>query len=300
MSKKLIVIQGPTASGKTALSISLAKQLNTCVLSADSRQFYKEMDIGTAKPSLQEQEGIKHYFIHSNSILDKITAATYERDALKILEEEFKTKDNIILVGGSGMFIDALCNGLDFVPHDENLRIELTTFVNEFGLNELLEELLEKDPNYYNLIDKKNPVRIIRAIEAIRISGKTFSELRKNKVHIRNFKIMKFVINLPREILYERINSRVDEMIKKGLINEVQQLVQYKNLQTLNTVAYSEMFEYLENIISLDEAIEKIKKNTRRYAKRQLTWFRKDENAIWLKKIDTEKMKNEVLNYLLQ
>jgi tRNA dimethylallyltransferase len=298
LSKKLIVIQGPTASGKTALSIALAKHFNTVIVSADSRQFYKEMEIGTAKPNLQEQEGIKHYFIDSHHVNEPLSAAKYEKEALSVLENEFKTHNIIILVGGSGMFIDALCYGLDLIPHDETLRNELTLLVKNNGLSTLLEELKEKDPIYYNEVDKKNPVRIIRAIEAIRISGKTYTEMRKKTVQKRTFEIIKFVIDLPRKILYDTINQRVDEMIKNELINEVKSLVQHKNLQTLNTVGYAELFEYLDGKYTLNEAVELIKQNTRRYAKRQVTWFRKDKDALWLKAKKTDDLKKEILKQM--
>ncbi|MES2588712.1 MAG: tRNA (adenosine(37)-N6)-dimethylallyltransferase MiaA [Bacteroidota bacterium] len=291
-------MQGPTASGKTALGIALAKHFKTVILSADSRQFYKEMSIGTAKPSLEEQDEIKHYFIDSHSIENPVSAADFEREALEVLENEFQRHENIILVGGSGMFIDALCNGLDDIPNDVKLRDELTLFVQKNGLESLLEELKSNDLEYYNFVDKSNPVRIIRAIEAIRISGKTYTELRQKKSKTRPFEIMRFVIDLPREKLYERINLRADLMIQNGLIDEVKQLTEFRHLQSLNTVGYSEIFDFLDDKISLEEAINLVKQNSRRYAKRQLTWFRRNEKAIWLKNETTADLKKEVLGLL--
>ena len=293
--KTLIVIQGPTASGKTSLGIALAKYFKTVVISADSRQFYKEMTIGTAKPSKKEQDGIHHYFIDSHSIKKPLSAATFEKEALKIIEKEFQNHDKLILVGGSGMFIDALCNGLDDIPNNIRLRNELTDFVKKNGLENLLEELKIKDPNYYDFVDKKNPLRIIRAIEAIRISGKSYTELRQKQNKKRSFEIKRFVIDLPREKLYERINQRVDLMIKKGLIDEVKNLYSHRNLQTLNTLAYSEIFAHLDGKMDLKNTVDLIKQNTRRYAKRQLTWFRRNESNIWLKSQDTDDLLKEIL-----
>lgn len=293
--KKLIVIQGPTASGKTALAIALAKHFSTVILSADSRQFYKETAIGTAKPSLEEQDGVKHYFIDSHSIEEPLTAADFEKEALAVLENEFQKNDVIILVGGSGMFISALCDGLDEIPNDVELRDKLTQEVQEKGLDFLLEELKEKDLAYYEQVDKSNAVRVIRAIEAIRLSGQKYSEMRLRSVKKRNFESIRFVIDLPRETLYERINKRVDLMFEAGLLDEVKALIPYQHLQSLNTVGYKELFSYFKQKISLEQATDLIKQNSRRYAKRQLTWFRRDENAIWLKAKTTQEQVQEVL-----
>jgi tRNA dimethylallyltransferase len=275
--KKLIVIQGPTASGKTALAIALAKKMKTVILSADSRQFYKEMSIGTAKPSKEEQAGIKHYFIDSHSVHNPVSAADFEKEALSVLENEFQKHNFIILVGGSGMFIDALCDGLDNIPNDKNLRNELTIQVKKEGLESLLSELKQKDEAYYNFVDKNNAVRVIRAIEAIHLSGKTFTELRSNQTKKRNFQIARFVIDLPREKLYERINLRSELMFKNNLIAEVEKLNDFRTLQSLNTVGYKEVFEYLDGNITLEQAINLVKQNSRRYAKRQVTWFKRND-----------------------
>jgi tRNA dimethylallyltransferase len=297
-SKKLIVIQGPTASGKTALAIALAKQFETVIFSADSRQFFKEMSIGTAKPTLDEQAGIKHYFIDSHSVQDPVSAADFEKEALAYLEQEFKQHEYIILVGGSGMFIDALCDGLDDIPNDENLRNQLSLQVKNDGLSKLLMELKEKDISYYDLVDKQNANRIIRAIEAIRLTGQPFSSLRKEQKKERFFEIHRYVINLPREVLYERINLRAAQMFENNLIEEVKNLSSFRDLQSLNTVGYKEVFEYLDGKISLQQAVEQVQQNSRRYAKRQLTWFRRNETNFWLKSQSTQEQEKEILQNL--
>lgn len=253
------------------------------------------MAIGTAKPSLEEQDGIKHYFIDSHSVENPVSAADFEKEALQVLEHEFLFHDKIILVGGSGMFISALINGLDEIPNDIELRDKLSQEVGEKGLEVLLEELKEKDLEYYNQVDRSNAVRIIRAIEAIRLSGQKYSFLRQKSVKKRNFESIRFVIDLPREVLYDRINRRVELMFDAGLLEEVESLIPFKNLQTLNTVGYKELFSFFNNEISLEEANEAIKQNSRRYAKRQLTWFRRDESAIWFRTQSLE----EQLNFII-
>lgn len=273
----------------------MAKHFSTVILSADSRQFYKETAIGTAKPSLEEQDGVKHYFIDSHSIEEPLTAADFEKEALAVLENEFQKHDVIILVGGSGMFISALCDGLDEIPNDVVLRDKLTQEVQEKGLDFLLEELKEKDLTYYEQVDKSNTVRVIRAIEAIRLSGQKYSEMRLKSVKKRKFECIRFVIDLPRETLYERINKRVDLMFEAGLLDEVKALVPHQHLQSLNTVGYKELFSYFKGEISLEEAKDLIKQNSRRYAKRQLTWFRRDKKATWLKTQTIQEQVKEVL-----
>lgn len=286
--KLLLVIQGPTASGKTALAIELAKKFNTIVVSGDSRQFYKELEIGTAKPNLEEQEGIKHYFIDSHSILNPLTAADFEQEALELLEQKFKIHDIIILVGGSGMFIDALCYGLDELPHNAEIRKKWNHDFNEKGLIFLQEKLKELDPTSFENIDLQNPVRLIRALEVSEITGAPFSSFHTAIKKTRPFEIEKFVINLPREELYQRINKRVDLMMLNGLLNEVKKVQNHRELQVMRTVGYAEFFPFLDGQISLEEAVELVKRNTRRYAKRQLTWFRRDENNYWLTTFTTE------------
>lgn len=280
--KELIVIGGPTASGKTALSIALAKKWNTVILSADSRQFYKEMSIGTAKPTVDEMENIPHYFIDSHSITDEVNTARFANEASELLSTLFQQHDKIILVGGSGMFIDALCFGLDDIPHDSEQQQQLNQELELYGLAPLLEELQEKDPDFYNQVDKSNPVRIIRALEVIRATNRPFSSFRKGEKKQHNFSIRYFVINVPREILYERINYRVDIMVENGLEHEAKILVSYKHLKPLATVGYSEWFRYFEGEIDRSTCIELIKQNSRRYAKRQVTWFKRNPDTIWI------------------
>ena len=297
--KKLIVIEGPTASGKTALGVELAHYFNTVVVSADSRQFYKELSIGTAKPSLEEQKSIHHYFVDSHNLTDELTSATYAKEVDTIVKELFQKNDTILMVGGSGMFIDAFCIGLDNIPNSPEIREVLNKRFELEGLSPLLEELADKDLEYYNVVDRSNPVRIIRALEAISISGKTMSELRTQSVRKYDFEIKRFVINHPRQILYDRINLRVDLMIENGLLDEVKSVIKYKHLNVLKTVGYSELFRFLEEEISFERAVELIKQNTRRYAKRQITWFKRHSDAVWLEHSELLKMKNEVLSYLV-
>lgn len=298
MKKQLIVIEGPTASGKTGVSVELAQQLKTVILSADSRQFYKEIAIGTAKPTKEEQQGVKHYFIDSHSLKDEVTSAQFEKEALQVLEKEFENHEKIILVGGSGMFIDALCVGLDKIPSSKKVREQIQQEFEKNGLSPLLSELKEKDEEYFNQVDQQNPMRIIRAIEAIRISGKKYSELRQDKPSPRPFEVIRFVLNHPREILYDRINQRVDIMIEEGLIAEAQNVQHYRNLSSLNTVGYKELFDYFDGNISQNRAIELIKQNSRRYAKRQITWFKRHPEAIWIDYSSVDQVVRKILTDL--
>lgn len=300
MNKLLLVIQGPTASGKTALSISLAKKLNTVIFSADSRQFYKEITIGTAKPTLDEQSGVLHYFIDSHSIHDKVTAASFVSESLPLLNKAFEKFDIVILVGGSGMYIDALCYGLDDLPVNQMIKNDLILHHQTNGLESLLDELKNCDPEYYHKVDKNNAVRIIRALEVIRISGKTFTSfLSGSKGNNHAFDIKKFTIDLERDILYDRINKRVDLMVDNGLEQEVHSVIEYRDLQALQTVGYTEWFDFIDGKFDKKETIERIKQNTRRYAKRQLTWFRRDKSAIWLKGKLLEEQVQEIESYLI-
>ncbi|MES2799998.1 MAG: tRNA (adenosine(37)-N6)-dimethylallyltransferase MiaA [Bacteroidota bacterium] len=277
--KLLIAIQGPTASGKTKLSIDLAKHFKTVVVSADSRQFYREMSIGTAKPDALEQDGIQHYFINSHAVEDELTAAQYAVQASEVLEKEFKIHDTIILVGGSGMFVDALLNGLDDIPTDLALRNQLKLEAENNGVEDLLKELFEKDPEFAKYIDKSNPSRIIRAVEAIRLTGKTHAEFRSGTTKNQPFEIVRFIIDVPRELLYDRINQRVDLMIENGLLDEAKALLPQRNLSSLKTVGYKELFDYFDGTITLDKAIELIKQHSRNYAKRQITWLKRYQDA---------------------
>ncbi len=293
--QQLIVIEGPTASGKTSLAVALAKTWNTVVLSADSRQFYKELAIGTAKPTAEEMQGIPHYFIDSHPISTPVSAAQYEAEALELIQGKLAHYPKLILVGGSGMFIDALCIGLDPIPTDADIQTVLRKELKEKGIEPLLQELSETDPEFYQQVDKQNPMRILRALEVIRLTNIPYSNWRKNKLPKRPFEVIRFVINHPRDILYERINLRVDQMIEAGLIEEVKSVAQYRNLTALQTVGYKEVFDYLDGEINLETCILKIKQHTRNYAKRQLTWFKKHPDTIWLNAKPTNELCKEIL-----
>jgi len=287
--KFLIVIVGPTAIGKTALSIAIAKALNTSIISADSRQFFKEMSIGTAKPSLEEMQHIPHYFIDSHSITDEYNVGKYETEAIELIEHLFKTNNTLILTGGSGLYIDAICKGFDELPEaDAEVRNKIDLLLKSEGIEGLQKLLQELDPVYYAKVDLQNPQRISRALEVCLTTGSPYSNLRLGTIKKRNFNSIKIGLNTSREVLYQRINQRVDEMIKNGLLEEVQQLQPYKHLNALQTVGYKELFDYLNNTTSLQEAIELIKQNSRRFAKRQLTWFRRDTETKWFEPTETE------------
>jgi tRNA dimethylallyltransferase len=282
MKKQIIVITGPTASGKTALSIKLAKALQTEIISADSRQFYKEMSIGTAVPEPEELAAVKHHFIQHKSIFDSYNVGDYEQDFIRLTKQLFQKYNQLILVGGSGLYIDAACKGLDDLPgYDKLIRKKLEDEFKKNGIEKLQEILQKLDIEHYHKIDIHNPHRLIRAIEILEQSkGKKMSELLQKK-QPRDFDSLYIGLNTDRKILYERINKRVDIMIQKGLTDEARKLYPYKDLNALQTVGYREMFQYFEGKIDLEFAVSEIKKNTRRYAKRQLTWFRKNKNIHW-------------------
>ena len=277
--KYLIVVGGPTASGKTNLAIQLAQHYKTVILSADSRQFYKEMSIGTAKPNPEELAAAPHYFINTLSIQEEYTVGDYELEALQTLENIYKEHDMAILAGGSGLFIRALCEGLDKFPEVSNeVREAIQQVYDKKGIEALQAELLEKDPLYYKEVDIQNARRLMRAIEVIRSSGQTFSSFRQKNVQKRPFQSIYVLINMDRTVLYDRINRRVDLMIEAGLLEEAVNLHPQKHLKSLQTVGYQEFFDYFDEKISKEEAIELVKRNSRRYAKRQMTWFRKREH----------------------
>ena len=280
--KKLVVIAGPTASGKTSLSIKLALHYQSEILSADSRQFYRKMDIGTAKPSKEELEKVPHHFINSLEIDEKYNVGRFEEDALKKTSLLFNNYDILFLTGGSGLYIDALCKGIDDLPETEiSVREELNKLHKTEGIEALQKKLLETDPEYYSQTDLNNPHRLIRALEVSIMTGCKYSSLRKNSSKERDFITKKIGLLIDRAELYNRINVRVDSMIKNGLVKEVQALLPYRNENALQTVGYKEIIEFLDHKISLNEAIESIKQNTRNYAKRQMTWFRRDKEIHW-------------------
>ncbi len=282
MPKYLISIVGPTAIGKTALSIKLANYFNTEIVSADSRQFFKEMSIGTAAPSKEELAAAKHHFIHHKSIQDNYSVGTFEKEAINYLDKLFKTHDVVIMVGGSGLYVDAITKGLDYFPEvDSSIRQTLNTHLETKGLPYLQNQLKELDAVAYNTIAIDNPHRVIRALEICMGTGKPYSSFLKKKHVNRHFKTITIGLTAKRETIYNRINQRVDVMMEQGLLGEVKNLLPFKELNALNTVGYKELFNYLEGEWELDFAISEIKKNSRRFAKRQLTWFKRDENTLW-------------------
>ena len=280
--KTLVVVLGPTAIGKTKLSINLAKHYNTEIVSADSRQFYKELLIGSAPPSKDELMEVQHHFIQHLSVSEDYNVGNFEEDAIQKIEELFKKKDKVILVGGSGLYIDAVCKGFDKMPViSSEMRRNVINIYNEKGIEFLQKEVKLKDPKYYSEVDEMNPQRLMRALEVIYSTNKTFSSFKTKIPKKRNFNIVKVGLQIQRDILYERINNRVEEMISKGLVKEVESLQVYRHKNSLQTVGYKELFDYFDGVTSLTEAIEKIKQNTRRFAKRQITWFKKDKSTTY-------------------
>ena len=291
--KQLIVITGPTASGKTAVAIELAKQFTSEIINADSRQFFREMNIGTAKPSAKELKTVRHHFINNLSIFDKYNIGLFEKEVLEKLNQLFKTYDNIFLTGGSGLYIDAVCKGIDKLPESSAvIRKELIHLLNTEGIQALQEKLKNNDPEHFAKTDIQNPHRLIRALEINLVSGKKVSELQKFEIKKRDFEIKKIGLLVDRDELYLKINRRVDEMIHSGLVEEAKSLLPYRSENALQTVGYKEIFYYLEDKISLKDAIDQIKQNTRNYAKRQMTWFRKDTEIQWFYSSEITKMKN--------
>lgn len=282
MSKYLISIVGPTAIGKTALSIKLAQYFKTEIISADSRQFFKEMQIGTAAPTQEELAEAPHHCIHHKSINEQYNVGSFEKEALKILEILFNTNDVVVMVGGSGLYVDAVAKGLDHFPEvDPKIRTDLNTQLIDHGLESLQKQLQELDPESYKSIAIENPHRIIRALEICIGSGKTYSSFLNKPKPQRPFKVITIGLFAERPIIYERINKRVDIMMEQGLLDEVKELAPYKHLNALNTVGYKELFKYLDQEWTLEFAISEIKKNSRRFAKRQLTWFKKEKATLW-------------------
>nr|WP_051292702.1 tRNA (adenosine(37)-N6)-dimethylallyltransferase MiaA [Olivibacter sitiensis] len=280
--KTLISIVGPTAIGKTALAIQLAEHFRTEIISADSRQFYKEMTIGTAKPSAEDLLRVPHHFINNLNIYDEYSAGDFEKEVLELLNRLFVNTDLVIMAGGSGLFVNAVCSGLDILPKPtEGIREKLNNLYKEKGLAHIQQLLMESDPKYYHQVDLSNPQRIIRSLEVFQSTGIPFSDYRKQQTKPRDFNIVSIGLEMPRPALYERINQRVDNMFADGLIDEVKQLIDYRDLPPLLTVGYRELFDYLDGLYSLETAGEKIKQHTRQYAKRQMTWFKRNETTMW-------------------
>jgi len=280
--KYLITIVGPTAIGKTSLSIALAQHFRCDIISCDSRQFFKEMQIGTAVPTTEELAGAQHHFIQNKSIFENYTVGDFEKEAIAKLDELFLTNDYVVLVGGSGLYVDAVLKGFDDFPEiDAWVREEVTSNYEKQGIDYLQTELEKRDPNYFEVVAKENPQRMMRALEVCIGSGKPYSTFLNQKKNIRDFTPILIGLEAERSVIYDRINQRVDLMMTEGLLAEAKKLFPHKNLNALQTVGYRELFQYFEGEISLEFAIEEIKKNTRRFAKRQLTWFKRNENIKW-------------------
>ena len=280
--KTIIIIAGPTAVGKTSAAIELALKYKTEIISADSRQCYQELNIGVARPSEIELKQVSHHFIASHSIHQKITAAYFENYALQKASALFQNHDTIIMVGGTGLYLQAFCEGMDEIPEvPEETRNEIIYQYQQKGMEWLQEEVKKLDPVFFASGENQNPHRLMRALEVFKTTGQSILSFRKKKKQHRNFRIFKYALELPREKLYENINNRVDRMIELGLEDEVRALLPYQHLNALQTVGYKELFDFFNGMISREEAIDQIKKNTRHYAKRQMTWFRKDREYIW-------------------
>jgi tRNA dimethylallyltransferase len=292
--KTVIVIAGPTAVGKTSVAIDVANYFNTEIISADSRQCYKELNIGVARPSEDELSKAKHYFIASHSIHQKITAATFEEYALEKTREIFQKKNVLVMVGGTGLYIKAFCEGMDEIPEvPEVIRMEVNSLYQQNGLKWLQEQIEKLDPQFYSVGEIKNPHRLMRALEVFKATGKSILDFRKGVKEERDFDIVKIVLQLPKEELHRNIENRVDKMVEAGLVEEVRSFIPYQHLKALQTVGYKELFDYFNGSSSLTDAVALIKRNTKQYAKRQMTWFRKDEAYQWL-----QPETNQVLEHL--
>ncbi len=293
--KNLIVITGPTGVGKTELCLRLADFFNVPIINADSRQIFAEIPIGTAAPTIKQQERTKHYFVGTHKLTDYYSASLYEQDVIQLLDKLFEDSDIAILTGGSMMYIDAVCNGIDDIPTvDENTREAMKHRLATEGLPTLVEELKQLDPEHWNIVDRNNPRRVVHALEICHMTGKTYTSFRKNEKKKRPFNTIKIGLTLPREMLYNRINARVIDMINNGFVEEARKVYPLRGLNSLNTVGYKELFDYFDGNISLDDAIFKIQSNTRRYARKQLTWYKKDENMKWFEPNNVE----EILKYI--
>lgn len=291
----LIVILGPTGVGKTELCLSVAEHFHIPIINADSRQIFKEIPIGTAAPTKKQQQRVKHYFVANHSIGDYYSASSYEQDAMEVIDYELREKGIALLTGGSMMYIDAVCDGIDDIPTiRDDIREEMKRRYAEEGLDSLVNELRVLDPEHYEIVDKKNYRRVIHALEICHQTGKTYTSFRKNEKKERPFNIIKIGLNRPREELYERINLRVDQMMANGLLEEARAMLPYRKENALNTVGYKELFTFFDGTWTLEEAVERIKGNTRRYCRKQLTWFKRDEKIKWFSPNNVE----EIINYI--
>jgi tRNA dimethylallyltransferase len=293
--KKLIVIAGPTAVGKTVIAMHFARFFNSPIISADSRQIFKEMNIGTAKPSEAELVLVKHYYINSHSIQNSFDAAQYGREALQLMKSLFEKYDTLILCGGSGLYIKAVCEGFDDIPHvSAEIREDLTLNYSKFGLSWLQDKMKALDPDHFENIDQQNPQRLMRALEVKIGTGKSISAFRGNNKLVHDFRIIKIGLELPRALLYDRIDERMDKMVAEGLFEEAKKLYPFKNYNALQTVGYQEIFDFIDGKYDREEAIRLLKRNTRHYAKRQMTWFKKDKEITWFQPDSLEEMMNFV------
>ena len=298
MKKTLIVITGPTAVGKTALCLEIAKHFDIPIINADSRQIYRELRIGTAQPTKEQMQEVKHYFVGTLGLDDYYSASLFEQQVLECLEQQFLTNDYALLSGGSMMYIDAVCDGIDDIPTiDDETRTLMKQRLADEGLEALVEELRRLDPEYYGIVDRQNPRRVVHALEICTMTGKTYTSFRKREKRQRPFQIIKIGLNRPREELYDRINQRVDQMMADGLLEEAKSLYPLRHLNALNTVGYKELFDHLEGRWPLEEAVERIKGNTRRYARKQLTWYKKDERMKWFHPQETEQIISYISHY---
>ncbi len=295
MSKTLIVITGPTAVGKTTLCLDIASSFGIPIINADSRQIYRELRIGTAAPTEEQLRQVRHYFVGILGLDDYYNASLYEQQVMELTRQLFATSDYALLSGGSMMYIDAVCNGIDDIPtvDDDTRRLMKQRLATE-GLEALCEELKRLDPEHYDIVDRQNPRRVVHALEICHMTGRTYTSFRTNSRKERPFNIRKVALSRPREELYQRINARVDQMMADGLLDEARALLPRRSLNALNTVGYKEMFNYFDGVWTLDEAVERMKGNTRRYARKQLTWFKKDPEVKWFTPDDKE----NIINYL--
>ena len=288
------MIAGPTTSGKTALAIDIALHFKTEIISADSRQFFRELNIGTAKPTSEQLQKVKHHFLDFLSVRDSYHAGKFEEDVLKLLTQLFQIHDIVVMAGGSGLYIDAVCSGFDRLPDgDEEIRRQLSELFNREGIISLQEKLKALDAEYFSRVDIHNPQRMMRAIEVCLLTGKKYSQLRQHKKSPRSFSVIKIGLDVERKILYERINNRVAQMMEYGLLDEAKSVLPFRSANPLQTVGYKELFSFLDGKLSLEEAVDLIKRNTRRYAKRQLTWFRKDKEIVWF----SPENKSEIISH---
>lgn len=293
--KTLIVITGPTAVGKTALCLEIAQHFGIPIINADSRQIYRELKIGTASPTDEQLRQVPHYLVGTLSLQDYYSASLFEQQVLEILNKEFQKHDIALLTGGSMMYIDAVCDGIDDIPTvDDETRNMLKRRLADEGLEALVEELKVLDPEYYDIVDKQNPRRVVHGLEICLMTGKTYTSFRKKEKKQRPFHIVKIGVNRPREELYMRINQRVDQMMADGLLEEAKRVYQQRDMNALNTVGYKELFDYLDGRWTLEEAVERIKGNTRRYARKQLTWFKRDADIQWFH----PEQQQDILNYI--